>query len=35
MVLGNQHYFPVNNKDIPVPVNAINKTQAGNLLSPA
>ncbi len=35
VVLGNEHHFPINNEDIPVPVNAINKAQAGNLFPPA
>lgn len=29
------HLFSVSSKDIPVPINAIDKTQAGDLFSPA
>jgi hypothetical protein len=31
VVLGNEHHFPINDEDIPVPVNTINKAQAGDL----
>ncbi len=31
MVLGNEHHFLINNEDIPVLVDAINKAQAGDL----
>jgi hypothetical protein len=35
MVLGNQYYFSINNKDIPVSINTIDQTQARDLFTPA
>jgi hypothetical protein len=35
VVLSDEHYFSINDKDIPVSVDTIDKTQASDLFPPA